>query len=123
MMVDDGALCRLAKLSLDTARTRHMPSVCARRPLEARRPHRGGGHSQHPSRRDFIVSCAAVLHLAGSSRPPRCVFTGPVVVRLAEMANERERESGRKRDSSSVGIFADETRSNAGAITGPEDAG
>lgn len=27
MMVDDGALCRLAKLSLDTARTRHMPSV------------------------------------------------------------------------------------------------
>ena len=26
------------------------------------------------------------------SRPPRCVFTGPVVVRLAEMANERERE-------------------------------
>jgi hypothetical protein len=29
MMVDDGALCRLVKLSLDTARTR-MPSVCAR---------------------------------------------------------------------------------------------
>ena len=25
-------------------------------------------------------------------RPPRCVFTGPVVVRLAEMANKRERE-------------------------------
>ena len=25
-------------------------------------------------------------------RPPRCVSTGPVVVRLAEMANERERE-------------------------------
>ena len=31
-------------------------------------------------------------------RPPRCVSTGPVVVRLAEMANERERErvSGRE---------------------------
>jgi hypothetical protein len=43
MMVDDGALCRLVKLSLDTARTRSMPSVCARprrRHLEARRPHR-----------------------------------------------------------------------------------
>ncbi len=25
-------------------------------------------------------------------RPPRCVSTGPVVVRLAEMANKRERE-------------------------------
>ena len=25
-------------------------------------------------------------------RPPRCVSTGPVVVRLAGMANERERE-------------------------------
>ena len=25
-------------------------------------------------------------------RPPRCVSTGPVVVRLAERANERERE-------------------------------
>ena len=25
-------------------------------------------------------------------RPPRCVSTGPVVVRLAVMANERERE-------------------------------
>jgi hypothetical protein len=25
MMVDDGALCRLVKLSLDTARTRRMP--------------------------------------------------------------------------------------------------
>ena len=27
-------------------------------------------------------------------RPPRCVSTGPVVVRLAGMANERERERG-----------------------------
>jgi hypothetical protein len=35
---------------------------------------------------ELRVSCPFRL------RPPRCVSTGPVVVRLAEMANERERE-------------------------------
>ena len=38
-----------------------------------------------------------VVRLA-SLRPPRCVSTGPVVVRLAEMANERERERASCRD-------------------------
>ena len=38
-----------------------------------------------------VVSWGAVWRL----RPPRCVSTGPVVVRLAEMANERERERER----------------------------
>ena len=41
-------------------------------------------------------------------RPPRCVSTGPVVVRLAEMANKRERE----REPSFFGKRSlDETRS------------
>ena len=33
----------------------------------------------------------------GCLRLPRCVSTGPVVVRLAERANERERERERER--------------------------
>ena len=37
--------------------------------------------------------CAFLCRL----RPPRCVSTGPVVVRLAGMANERERERGLRR--------------------------
>ena len=39
-----------------------------------------------------------------SLRPPRCVSTGPVVVRLAGMANEREREL--RRATSVMGFWA-----------------
>ena len=39
-----------------------------------------------------------IVRLAVSLRPQRCVSTGPVVVRLAGMANERERERASCRD-------------------------
>ena len=39
-----------------------------------------------------VCLCSLVFCMfAPSTVPPRCVSTGPVVVRLAEMANERER--------------------------------
>ena len=51
-------------------------------------------HKSHLSegpRQRGITLVARVCRL----RPPRCVSTGPVVVRLAEMANKRERERER----------------------------
>jgi hypothetical protein len=41
------------------------------------------------------------IHSKKGVRPPRCVSTGPVVVRLAELANLRERE----REPSKKGTF------------------
>ena len=40
----------------------------------------------------MITSSMCAYELNVRLRPPRCVFTGPVVVRLAEMAKKRERE-------------------------------
>jgi len=36
------------------------------------------------------------IHSKKGVRPPQCVSTGPVVVRLAEMEREREREPSKK---------------------------
>ena len=42
-----------------------------------------------------VVGCGASVCVRRTSRPPRCVSTGPVVVRLAGMAIKRERERER----------------------------
>jgi len=52
-----------------------------------------------PAKRHRGDSRCTGLQPGHSLRPPRCVSTGPVVVRLAEMANKREREQpGHKLD-------------------------
>ena len=48
-----------------------------------------GGHLGHV-RRDTCLGARGYQHT--TLRPPRCVSAGPVVVRLAEMAIERERQ-------------------------------
>ena len=51
----------------------------------------------YPTQSRNSVECTYILHVVANRkrlnrlRPPRCVSTGPVVVRLAAMAIERER--------------------------------
>ena len=67
-----------------------------------------------PSLPPSLVSAGCVLMIVVCLRPPRCVSTGLVVVRLAAMAIARERErehdvSGRARLSVSNGEFGKRT--------------